>query len=337
MTSLDPAFYAIANLGQMFTACVFNCADFLDNRQWKSIIQLVVRPLLINCTSSAHVEIFGNILPPFLKFIDVRLEKEWQAIQVTEEVQSKQDGNNDDDDSAVNDEIVAEKILRDLTRTYVDLVSVIASPADGKPVPKGHEATLVAGTAYAYVLSNQALFGAVFSSLTNIILMKDTTASRKAVTALGRSVPILIQMKRNDVYIFLGQNVMKACLEVFHDGYFQELHIEVITLMGEIYLGLRNVNNTSAYQTLQSLPGMSVEVLQTFDGAFMDHGKTKKERNVVLKDFLRNIKGATLSEAFKMFNTNKATPQLQRNKKRRDVLDEDENEGETGGVFDRFF
>ncbi|KAI9312054.1 hypothetical protein BDR26DRAFT_566508 [Obelidium mucronatum] len=190
-------------------------------------------------------------------------------------------------------------------------------------------------------MASQTLFEVVFASLLHIMQLKDTIGSRKALVAILKTLPILIKTQRRDVFAFLGDTVTKSCLQVisgclleeiialnwrriikwqiFHDGYFQEVHNEAISLIGEIYLGLRNANDSTAYQTLLALPGMSSTSLQAFDNQFMTPEKNKKERNVILRHFLKRIKGTSVSEAFKEFD-GKAAAKVQLGETLRDEI-----------------
>ncbi|KAJ3071424.1 hypothetical protein HDU98_005353, partial [Podochytrium sp. JEL0797] len=333
MTGFGPTLYTIPNLGNIILSSVFSSATHLDNRHWKSLISSVIRPLFMNCPAAAHGEVLDRIIPPFLEFIRARLDGEWKGVGEGRRGAGTSSAN---DEEEVSDEIVKEKILRELTRTHADLLVLIASPDEGKLGVKGQDLKVVEGSVYSHVISNEVIFGSIFGGLLHVMLLKDTISSRKAVVTILKTLPILAKTTNPGVLVFLGETVMKTCLEVFHDGYFQEVHNETISLMGEIYVALRAVNNPAAYQTLLALPGMSEAALQSFDAKFTAADKTKKERNVILRQFLRNIQGTSVSEAFKQFDGKaKAKPQLERNQKRRDVLDSSNDEN--AAVLDGFF
>ncbi|KAJ3020762.1 UNVERIFIED_CONTAM: Exportin-5 [Siphonaria sp. JEL0065] len=336
MTGFGPKFYTIPNLGNIILANVFCGTDNLDNRHWKSLISSIVRPLVMNCPASAHVEVLDTIFPPFFQFIRTRLDREWVALETAKQgAEQFQKPSARGDDEEVSEEIIAEKILRELTRTCADLLVVVASPDEGKPGIKTQDVVVAEGSVYSHIMSNQVVFESVFGALLHVMTLKDTISSRKAVVSILKTLPILVKTQRSDVLAFLGETVLKTCLQVFHDGYFQEIHNEVISLVGDIYLALRNVNNTTAYQTFLSLPGMTPAALQSVDVKFMAAEKTKKERNVILRQFLRGIKGTSVSETFKQFDGKaKAKPMLERNTKRRDVLEaNDENVAVLDGLF----
>ncbi|KAI8619689.1 hypothetical protein BC830DRAFT_722535 [Chytriomyces sp. MP71] len=323
LTSIGPTIYAIPNISSILLGCIFGRgAAHLSTRHWKSLVSSIVRPLLVHCPPDARANIFNVIFPHFSRFLDEKLKTEWNTLELAKQGAVVIDESGEDDE--VNEEVVAEKLLRDLTRTYADLLTAIASPNEGKPVSKREEETMSDERSLnCYVISDQAVFSSVFQCLLTVMLLKDTVASRKSILCIVKSVPLLVKMMRADVMQFLGDIVMRACLEVFHDGYFQEVHNEAIVLMSDIYAFLREHNSPVAYQTLLSLPGMSSDSVQAFDNAFMLPHKTKREKHVIIKDFLKNIRGASVSEAFKQFDGKaKARPLFIRNTKSRDVLND---------------
>ncbi|ORY38147.1 hypothetical protein BCR33DRAFT_769275 [Rhizoclosmatium globosum] len=284
MTGFGQKFYSIPNVSSIISNNVLSSTNFLDNKHWKSLLSTVIRPVLMNCPSTAHNEVLANIIPPFSEFIQARLDSEWKMLEV-----SKQGA------------------------------LVIASPDED-------------------CVSN------VFGGLLHIMRLKDTISCRKAIVTIIKAVPILMKTQNAAVFSFLGDSVMMSSLEVFHDGYFQEVHNEAISLMGEIYLALRGADFVSS--SCDEFYRVADIRCQIHSGREIEK-RTKRD----FREFLKGIKGVeclhlhvlssdfcektSVSEAFKQFDTKtKPKPQLVRNTRNRDVLDaNDENVAVLEGLF----
>ncbi|TPX73925.1 hypothetical protein CcCBS67573_g04798 [Chytriomyces confervae] len=332
MISFGPSFFMLPNVYNQLGACLFGpFSNHLGTRHWRTLIGTVIRPLLINCPMEARGLVFSNLFLKLVEFMKGMLAAEWEVIE-KEKKGVENTVSDDDEDEEPSKEVVAEKLLRDLTRVFADLLVAIVSPDQGKPANAGGGGKskerpvlqIDESSIHFYVASDQTLFAALFGCLLQVMMLKDTLASRKALTAMIKCLPVLAKTKRADVFQYLGQTVMRTCLELFHDGYFQEIHNEAAVLMCDIYVLLRQENCSSAFETLVALPGMSVERLQAFDIAFMEPGKMKRDQHILLKDILKNIKGASLSETFKETSGKiKMKPVLLRNQKVRDLLEAD--------------
>ncbi|KAJ3230736.1 hypothetical protein HDU81_004277 [Chytriomyces hyalinus] len=348
MISFGPTFYTLPNVYNQLGACLFGpFSNHLGTRHWRTLVGTVIRPLLMNCPIEARGLVFSDLFLKLVEFMKQMLVTEWDVIekakQGVENTATDEDATEDEEPSK---EVVAEKLLCDLTCVFADLLVAIVSPDQGKPVAgvgtggkskKKPVFQVDQSSIYFYVVSDQTLFAALFGCLLQVMMLKDTLASRKALTAMIKCLPVLAKTKHADVFQYLGQTVMHTCLELFHEGYFQEIHNEAAVLMCDIYTLLRQENCPAAFETLVALPGMSVEKLQAFDVAFMQPGKMKRDQHILLKDILKNIKGASLSETYKETSGKiKMKPVLLRNQKVRDLLEadgDDENVNILGSLF----
>ncbi|KAJ3387485.1 Exportin-5 [Entophlyctis sp. JEL0112] len=331
MSSFVNAFYNYPDLKDLISSNIFAGASQFDNAHWKLAIQAVLRPLLLHCPSYSVQTIFGAILPAIAQ-LTFKLEIEWSNMSSNlQEIRSEQEV-----DDVACEEIASEKLLRDLTRSFADLLFAISydNTIKNKGLP------IIDQSLSNFMISDMSILAAVFGSILKVMRMKDSVASRRAVSACSKNVGFWLNSRRDDIQRFLGDHVMKTCLEVFHDGYFQESHNEVANLITEIYLGLRAVGDVTAYNTLSSLPGINSQMLQQFDDKVSLAGNSKKEQVVAMKSFLKDIKGvrlrvwrmaltalldaqASVSEAFKQFDVRASSvpSRLNRNKKSRDVFE----------------
>jgi exportin-5 len=85
--------------------------------------------------------------------------------------------------------------------------------------------------------------------------------------------------------------VLVRCLEIFSDGYFSDVHNDVVILLTEIFKLLRPISDCTR-TTLLQLALASVQHVDAFEVSFASKS-TSKEQLAVVRLFLRNLKGVS--------------------------------------------
>ncbi|KAJ3090614.1 hypothetical protein HK102_003205 [Quaeritorhiza haematococci] len=184
----------------------------------------------------------------------------------------------------VTEEIVREKVLRDLTRTLADLYHWFFATDNSK--------AFVNVQLIDFLFSTPSIVEPFLSSFTALMNYKDTQSSRKMLTISLRIIPALVRFPA--FYPFLGQTLLVSTLEVLHDPYHTDLHSECFHVIAEVFLALKDVSN-SARETFLSVPGMTREALQQFEQQITEKA-SQKEQVAVVRNFLRNITGLEVSK-----------------------------------------
>lgn len=124
---------------------LFGAADVMENRHWKSLIGSLMRPLISNCPPQYLQTILAPILPAFFSFLSSKVDGEWKVRMekgtLVEENEILERGMEDTSNPGsdfievedMSEEIINEKVLRLLTRSYADLMTSIFAPAPPPP------------------------------------------------------------------------------------------------------------------------------------------------------------------------------------------------------------
>ncbi|KAL1918232.1 uncharacterized protein VTP21DRAFT_3498 [Calcarisporiella thermophila] len=239
-----------------------------------------------------------------------KLAKEWAALleqgaQLSSENElmtiEELSGNN------LSNEIIQEKNLRELTRTYIDLLASLSDPQNKNILQ-------------STILLSKDLRDLFINNLGQLIITKDSITCQKAVLLGQKIFPIIAENSVHD-YTIVKELMVKA-LEALHDGYHRDDQTTLISFITEIYLKFRPVSSFPL-EILSNLPGMTVERLNAFDQDF-SKAKSSRERKSIIRDFLHYITGKSVGEWFKqeypvIYETSRS--RSGRIERRKDILD----------------
>ncbi|RIA99086.1 armadillo-type protein [Glomus cerebriforme] len=302
---LGSNFYtALPNVNELLAQSLFENAEWINNIHWKFLLNIVIKPYILNCpTPSIH----SSFLPQLLKYIDEKLSKEWNAlvikgvqISTMEEAitleQSLLEINSDE-----FEEIFNEKVLRDLTRAYVDLLE----PIFGNSVKKGGKITNK-GVAVnennelkEYMLDYMPITEPFLMSLCHLITYKDSVSCIRITRLCAKLLPSLI--KQEGLREFVGKELLTSALQALHDGYHKEAHPSIISLITDIYIDLRPISSVP-FETFANLLNMDYGKLQKFE-VDLSQATESKTRKSIVKKFLERITGVSKGEWFKINTT----------------------------------
>ncbi|KAJ2548452.1 karyopherin, partial [Coemansia sp. RSA 1933] len=220
---------------EQFTRCLFADAESMSARHWRVLVTDVIRPVLEAVgnwpgLSTGGASVVAAFVPawlaPLFSFSTQRLQTEWHELLARGAVlTSKEDiaavalGNHShtpgalDSGVSVADDIVHEKMLRDWTRAWSQLVAdLLANMAEWLPEASQIEHELINssqittatatatatgsernGAVGAFVLQSADTFGTTVSAALGALQYKDTQAVQRVVGALARmTAPLLL-------------------------------------------------------------------------------------------------------------------------------------------------
>jgi len=255
------------------------------------ILRTVIAPLLSNCPEFKYNIILEKILPELIQYISKKLISEWENVEY-------QDDDEDNEDDEFQEEIFYNKTLRDLTRSLVFLYSKLVEPQ----IPKGKKENIkreISPEAYKYIshyiFNSKKIIIPLLQSLAEIIMFKDSKSSSKSVNILTRILPELVKIP--ELYEILGNNILKTVLMAYNDTYHQEMHIELIALITDIYFLLRPKCDIPL-NTLLQLNSMTSSKIQEMENELFNCTTVKNQQNAVRK-LLNDIKGVSISQLHK--------------------------------------
>ena len=299
---------------------------------------MFVKPFLTRCPPAYLQTAFSEFLPAYFTFIGRKLEVEWSnfakydffffllffssslhppssnphfffsfSFLFQRIAQSKQGDEEQETESA---EIIAEKILRDLTRGISEILLAMFNPrnaldgvaAEALNRTQAADGTTPGGGSFrntkelvAFVLSRSELASPVMQTIIQSFAWKDTLHIRRAVAVCFSLVP---QVAGNESFTSLiADALLTSALQNLTEGYFQEVHSDVLTLITLIYERYRPANELPLHVFLK-LPNMTPARLQQFDESFTKE-KAEKKHRMMMKTFLQDITGKNVGSWFK--------------------------------------
>ncbi|CAB5190001.1 unnamed protein product [Rhizophagus irregularis] len=286
---LGSNFYtALPNVNELVAQSLFENVEWINNIHWKYLLNIVMKPYILNCPTPS---ILSSFLPQLFKYMDEKLSKEWNDLIIngvhisTLEEASAFEQSSLDINSNEFEEIFDEKVLRDLTRAYVDLLE----PIFGSGASKNDELK-------EYMLDYMPITEYLLRSLCHLMTCKDSVSCIRTTQLCVRILPSLI--KREALREFVGKELLSSALQALHDGYHKESHPVIISLITDIYIDLRPIS-TIPFETFANLLNMDYGKLQKFEVDLSRASELKIRKNIV-KKFLEGITGVSKGEWFKI-------------------------------------
>ena len=138
-----------------------------------------------------------------------------------------------------------------------------------------------------FLFSTKEVVEPVVASIISAFAWKDSIHVRRMVSVCYAIIP---QVVAHDFFRqVVPDSLLKACVQNLNDGYFQEVHSDVIALITQIYIKFRPVTDRPL-QVFSTLPGMTPEKLRQFDETFTKE-KAEKKHRLAMKTFLQDVTG----------------------------------------------
>lgn len=303
------AFYPSQALAAACSSSMLAHLPHMELRHIRQCVHAAVRPIMGRCPMAHRALWQAALVNPLCASLHDRLAAAWMDTRVVNATKTM-DKREDDDDSLDGTEVedlISERILREVTRDHCALLANVASPEGtfGRKT-KGGGLTGVIGD-----MSNSVL-GTYHAGGTHIldwIVSGDPVAVRAGIStgiaalnwddaeATGHAVNFIRALTaaagRNDAPHALretvGSEVFQACLVGLTQSSNAAHQSNILGLIRDIILWL--LPKTQAVgQILMSLPGMTRESLDSCVSELVAMRSEKKAANYV-KDFLINASG----------------------------------------------
>ena len=108
----------------ILTQSLLQDAPHYSNYEWKSLISIVFKPLLLSCPMSFYESFWNPFFSLVLNSISDKLHSEWECPISIEESELHELHEAEDQDD-ISDEIYNEMIKRQFTRSFSDLLSCV--------------------------------------------------------------------------------------------------------------------------------------------------------------------------------------------------------------------
>ena len=127
------AMYAAAGLPEAVAASLMSELGSMESRHVRGMLRTVLQPVVARCPAAHRARWLGALLPRLLPHMQQRLTTAWDAL-----ARGGRGGAADGSAApgATSAEVVEERLLRDLTRTHLNLLATLAQ-LDAPPAPHG--------------------------------------------------------------------------------------------------------------------------------------------------------------------------------------------------------
>jgi hypothetical protein len=301
------SFYSHPHFAQFLLQNIFGSVGALSNYHWKSLNHFFVRPLLTACPPEQLPMIYGNVLPHLIGFMSTRLNTHWQSIIERGAGLSERDMENaelDGEGGTLADEIIEQKCLRDLTRSWVDIWAQIYSGQTGKGDAKENDKLEFGATTpmVQYLWSNEpALALQLYQNLLLVMNWADTKACVSVAKIMMRILPHLAKDAR--WHAFLVNDMLIGALTALHDGYHEEGYDTLLTVVLETILALKPQNDQVDAVMSQCLPSFNdPETLKSFYQALMSEKSGQSQRKY-LRSVLKPVLGKKAGQRFRRMDS----------------------------------
>jgi Exportin-5 family len=299
---------------------------------WRGLLTHALTPFILNCPEASFQAVLGPFLPDLAKHLNEKIKLAWSAeLSVITGLEDEEYEAADAHD--VSDEVVNEKILRLFTRAVGDLWQSIFGLTSVTNLEKGvmpvfKNSSLVNFCVYQLVPSWT-------EALLLLLSVKDTSSCHLAILTCIRLIPALVSNR--ETHFFLGDSLLKASLQVLHDGYQKSNHPDALRLIIDIYTMLKNASSSIPFETLSQLPSMDPQALSTFESEIMNASSAKLRTNIA-KAFFSAFHGKEVSEWGKtaglpMYSNEedkRVFKKIERDTSRNSILNKDEELGLSG-------
>ncbi|KAJ3121903.1 hypothetical protein HK098_003289 [Nowakowskiella sp. JEL0407] len=292
-----PYYYTL--LTPSLISSIFHEAEYIDNRHWKSMIQSFVKPMVLCAAdNSDRLQVLQGCLQSLFLFVGNKLETEWSKIVESGNFNMGDEMMEETADEQVSDEILAERILRDLTDTYSEFLSVIFA---FEPKNMQQEKGLFKNPKLVqFLLSTSTLSQPLLRNLCSLVTFKHTTSSRRILAVLSGILPVLTE--NPEFYNVIGYDMVMCALRTLNDGYQKEIYTELISLVCDIYVFMGS-KSAIVRETFKREMGMDEMFLKEFERQ-LSQTTQQKEKQMLFRQFLKNIMGVSVSEIGKLGKDN---------------------------------
>lgn len=271
LSQLEDTLYEIPNIATSLWNALAGDTVGVTLHSWKHMINSCLRSVVKNCPIK-YVNVFmAELLPKVLNDIDKVLMERWDKVYMTG---LQLQGN--EDDATLNEEMMEEHMLRQLTATVVRLLMDIIPQLNSKSVTDTHFANK------RLVTTNKEVMAAFLQICCHIISLKDTKCSFNTILIARNIIPGIV-FKDDDVDKYLCDTFMKTLLKVIMDEYFVETHSEAATALTTLYCALRSKNDYPVRVLLDTLPNITTQHLSNFETLLVGSKSLRHQKSALLE------------------------------------------------------
>ncbi|KAI5071083.1 hypothetical protein GOP47_0013334 [Adiantum capillus-veneris] len=286
--------------------------EAMEYRHMRLFLHFVVIPLVKSCPEHLREVWLGKILPSSLIFCESALSLSWTNLLKNGAVKLS-DGACKSEGLGIKEEVLEEKLLRDLSRETCILLAVFASPSLNPNLPSGEQllqtrlepskpdcfATIGSDSMMSLVIRHHSIAKASLSLCIQALKWSDSEAVHKALIFCGTTVIVAAISGNVDLQNFVATDLFTAIIEALTMDSNSSAQAELINLFRMIYL-LMAQQHAAPRQILQSSPAITGEVLLAFENALTTTSSAKEHRqyikSLLMQAGVGNLKALTAAK-----------------------------------------
>ena len=227
-----PTFYHVPNLPQLLVSQLFGSVGAMKNHHWRALNHFVIKPIVMSCPKERLADVLGGFLPHLIGFMSTRLESEWKEVVkrglvqgTLEEAEAVYHHSEDTAHlaSEVSDEILNQKVLRDLTRSWIDIWTSVflphhihkeksaktaKHPVAIRPAPEFGAMTDLVN----FVVGVDAIARPLLAGITGAMKWKDTKSCMQVAKVMNKLLGLIAN--KAEWHAFICQDLLFAALSV---------------------------------------------------------------------------------------------------------------------------
>ena len=302
------AFYPNQALASACGGSILADLPYMELRHVRQVVHAAVRPIMGRCPAAHRAMWQTALVNPLCAALHDRLAKEWANTRVVNATKAQERGDEDDETDGVEvNDLISERILRDITRDHCAMLAIVAAPegtfgrktkGSGLTGVMGDMSNTLLGTSYAggkhildWIAHGDAnAIRAGIATGAAALTWEDAESTGHAVNfvrglcaaAGSANAP---QALRDNV----GSEVFQATLVALTQSSNAAHQADILGLIRDIIIWL-TPKTQSVVQILMSLPGMTQQAL---DSCVRELGAMRSEKKAAnfVKDFLINASG----------------------------------------------
>ena len=287
-----PLALEIPGIADKITSSLFFGLENLDHRNLRLILRHVTIPLIKTCPlefAPAWILPSMSVLAPHMK---TRLAKAWQLLSVWND-------RNDTDASMENfcssrsslteEEVVLDRMIRELTQEYADVLKEIASRTANTKDEKISQSEIKNHCLLQMFLLHDPTGGlSAAVAAVDGMLCPDDAAFRFATFCRA-----LVHLAPQDaaLYNYVGTEILHSSISCLSLEVLAPHQAEILGMIREIIVQQIDDSNSSMRNILTMLPGIGYHEIEHLSSSLRKTGSEKEQRNII-KQFLLQACGS---------------------------------------------
>lgn len=271
MSTSVAAFYACGAGQGLWGPGLMDHVEYMDHQYLRMLLRHLMLPFTRICPPRHRNAWLLPVLAPLLPHMLARISSKW-AVMVSQPAL----GRPSEDGTATNDEVVEERLVRELTREHLQL---LLNMADKPPLEPGQGAATAGQSVLEWLLCEAPDLALIAVATAVAALWWPDSDSGAKATAFCRAV-VAVARRNERVYNFVGREMLRGSMAALAHPIFTAA--ETLQLIRDI-LAQQLATSPGPRQELLALPAITPAILQKFEADVAATGSEKEQRFIIRK------------------------------------------------------